>query len=187
MSAISTAPSASEGSWAESQRSAWPGPAGWPPHSRGVLAWGVGVALLGATTSTAVALVLLAGVGIGNTVVDVAAVTLLQRSAADAVLGRVFGVLESVLLASIGLGSMLAPLAIHLLGVRAALVATGFVLPVVVVGPAARPWPSTAPTLPLPSARSSCPRHPIFPPLSEGTLEQLARRSSRSSSAPAPT
>ena len=91
----------------------------------GVLAWGVGVALLGATTSTAVALVLLAGVGIGNTVVDVAAVTLLQRSAADAVLGRVFGVLESVLLASIGIGSVLAPLAIHLLGVRPALVATG--------------------------------------------------------------
>ncbi len=99
----------------------------------GVVAWGVGVTLLGATTSTAVALVLLAGVGVGNTIVDVAAVTLLQRSADDAVLGRVFGVLESVLLASLG----------HRLGARtardpparraSALVAPGLVLPVVVV------------------------------------------------------
>ena len=99
----------------------------------GVLGWGVGVALLGVTTSTVVALVLLAGVGAGNTVVDVAAVTLLQRSADDAVLGRVFGVLETVLLSALGLGSILAPLAIHVLGIRAALISTGLVLPVVVV------------------------------------------------------
>jgi MFS family permease len=142
----------------------------------GVLAWGVGVALLGATTSTAVALVLLAGVGIGNTVVDVAAVTLLQRSAEDAVLGRVFGVLESVLLASLGIGSVLAPLAIHLLGVRAALVATGLVLPAVVVVSGRtllaldRPDPSVAVRTTLLRA------HPIFAPLAEATLEQLARQ-----------
>lgn len=141
----------------------------------GVLAWGVGVALLGATTSTAVALVLLAGVGIGNTVVDVAAVTLLQRSAADAVLGRVFGVLEGVLLASIGIGSVLAPLAIHVLGVRPALVATGLVLPIVVVVFSRalvsldRPDPAIARRVAVLRA------HPIFQPLAEGTLEQLGR------------
>ena len=141
----------------------------------GVLAWGVGVALLGATTSTAVALVLLAGVGIGNTVVDVAAVTLLQRSAADAVLGRVFGVLETVLLASLGVGSMLAPLAIHLLGMRAALdLRPGSSCPSSWSWPAARSWPSTRPTPPSPSARRSC-GPPDLPPLAEGTLEQLAR------------
>ena len=142
----------------------------------GVLAWGVGVALLGATTSTAVALVLLAGVGIGNTVVDVAAVTLLQRSAADAVLGRVFGVLESVLMASIGVGSVLAPLAIHLLGVRAALVATGFVLPVVVVVAGRALVALDAPDPAMADRTSLMRRHPIFAPLSDGTLEQLARR-----------
>jgi MFS family permease len=141
----------------------------------GVLAWGVGVALLGATTSTAVALVLLAGVGIGNTVVDVAAVTLLQRSAADAVLGRVFGVLESVLLASLGIGSVLAPLAIHVLGVRAAMVATGLVLPVVVVVSGRALLALDAPNPAMADRASLMRRHPIFAPLADGTLEQLAR------------
>ena len=141
----------------------------------GVLAWGVGVTLLGATTSTAVALVLLAGVGLGNTVVDVAAVTLLQRSAADAVLGRVFGVLESVLLASLGIGSVLAPLAIHLLGVRPALVATGLVLPVVVVVSGRALLALDAPDSAMVDRTSLMRRHPIFAPLAEGTLEQLAR------------
>jgi Cyclic nucleotide-binding domain len=142
----------------------------------GVLAWGVGVALLGATTSTAVALILLAGVGIGNTVVDVAAVTLLQRSAADAVLGRVFGVLESVLLASLGIGSVLAPLAIHLLGVRAAMVATGLVLPVVVVVSGRALLALDAPDPAVADRASLLRQHPIFAPLADGTLEQLARR-----------
>jgi MFS family permease len=141
----------------------------------GVLAWGVGVALLGVTTTTIVALVLMAGVGVGNTVVDVAAVTLLQRSADDAVLGRVFGVLETLLLSALGLGSILAPLAIHVFGIRAALISTGLVLPVVVVALARalvaldRPDPATAERAALLRA------HPIFRPLAEGTLEQLAR------------
>jgi MFS family permease len=141
----------------------------------GVLAWGVGVALLGATTSTVLALLLLAGVGIGNTVVDVAAVTLLQRSAPDAVLGRVFGVLESVLLASLGIGSVLAPLAMDLLGVRAAMVATGLVLPVVVVVAGRALVALDAPD-PATAERVSLMRqHPIFAPLADGTLEQMAR------------
>jgi hypothetical protein len=141
----------------------------------GVLAWGVGVALLGLTTTTVVALVLLAGVGVGNTVVDVAAVTLLQRSADDAVLGRVFGVLETVLLSALGLGSILAPVAIDAVGIRASLVGTGLVLPVVVVVFSRsivaldRPDPQTAERAALLRA------HPIFRPLADGTLEQLAR------------
>ncbi len=141
----------------------------------GVLAWGVGVALLGATTSTVFVLALLVGVGLGNTVVDVAAITLLQRSAPDAVLGRVFGVIESVLLASLGLGSVLAPVAIHVLGVRPALVATGLLLPAVVVVTSRRLTkldldPEMARRVALLRA------HRIFAPLTDATLEQLARR-----------
>ncbi len=98
----------------------------------GVLAWGVGIALVGAASSTAVVLVLMAGIGAGNTVVDVAAITLLQRSAPADAIGRVFGVLESVMLAAIGAGSIGAPALIALVGVRPAIVATGLMLPVVV-------------------------------------------------------
>ena len=93
--------------------------------------------------------VVLAGVGAGNTVVDVAAITLIQRSAPAAVLARVFGVIESVLLAGLGLGSILAPVMIAWLGARPAIVVTGLMLPA--VGGAARVAGSSAST---PSVRS---------------------------------
>jgi MFS family permease len=98
----------------------------------GVLVWGVGIALVGVSTSTALVCVLLAGVGAGNTVVDVAAITLLQRSAPADVIGRVFGVLEAIMLTALGAGSILAPALISLFGVRASIVATGLTLPVAV-------------------------------------------------------
>jgi MFS family permease len=139
----------------------------------GVLAWGVGVALLGLSTSVAVSLVLLGGVGLGNTVVDVAAVTLLQRSADDVVLGRVFGVLETVMLASLGLGSLLAPLLIHLIGVRAAVVITGLLLPGV-LAVAARTLVGLDADPQVVQRVAALRRHRIFAPLSEATLEQLA-------------
>jgi Major Facilitator Superfamily/Cyclic nucleotide-binding domain len=100
--------------------------------SVGVLVWGFGIALVGLSDSTLVVVVLLAGIGAGNTIVDVAAITLLQRSAPAHVIGRVFGVLESIMLAAIGLGSIGAPALIALVGVRPTIVATGLVLPVAV-------------------------------------------------------
>jgi MFS family permease len=98
----------------------------------GVLVWGVGIALVGLASSTAIVIVLMAGIGAGNTVVDVAAITLLQRSAPADAIGRVFGVLESIMLAALGAGSIGAPALIALVGVRPAIVATGLMLPVVV-------------------------------------------------------
>jgi MFS family permease len=73
-----------------------------------LIAWGVPVALLGAWGSQAGALLLLAVVGIANTLVDVAGFTLLQRAVPDDVLARVFGVLESLFLATAACGAMLA-------------------------------------------------------------------------------
>jgi MFS family permease len=98
----------------------------------GVLVWGFGIALVGLSSSTVVVVVLLAGIGAGNTVVDVAAITLLQRAAPAQVIGRVFGVLESIMLAAIGIGSIGAPALIALVGERPAIVATGLMLPVAV-------------------------------------------------------
>jgi MFS family permease len=142
----------------------------------GVLAWGAGVALLGATTSSVVVVALMAGIGLGNTIVDVAAVTLVQRSAPDHVLGRVFGVLESVLLAAVGLGSLVAPAMIGAIGIRPALAVTGLALPAIVAVAARtlvrldRVEPETARRIGLLRA------HRIFAPLADATLEQLARR-----------
>ena len=60
----------------------------------GLVLWGVPLVLLGAWPTTAAALLFLAVVGVGNTLVDVSGLTLLQRTAPPAVLARVFGVLE---------------------------------------------------------------------------------------------
>ena len=142
----------------------------------GVLIWGVGVALLGAVTSSALALLLLCGVGAGNTVVDVAAVTLLQRSAPDAVLGRVFGALESVLLAALGLGAVAAPLAIHAVGTRAALILTGLLLPAVVLLTARFMLPLDRVEPAILQRIALLRSHRVFAPLPDSVLEQLARR-----------
>jgi hypothetical protein len=84
-------------------------------------------------TQTAVALVLLALVGIGDTVSDVAGMTLLQRITPADVLARVFGVFTTLVLLTLAVGAVIAPGVIHLLGTRATLVVVGAALPVLVV------------------------------------------------------
>jgi MFS family permease len=140
----------------------------------GIFIWGLPIALLAVWPNQVSALVLLGVVGIGNTIVDVSGMTLLQRSAPDEVLARVFGVLESLLLLTVGLGALFAPLLLDLLGTRGALVAAGAFLPVLIL-PA---WPTLAaidrtariPTEQLELLRSNA----IFAPLPPTTLEQLA-------------
>lgn len=96
----------------------------------GLLLWGVPFVLMGIWPNTIVALAMLGVLGVGNTLVDISALTLLQRHAPDAVRARVFGVVESLFAATIGLGAILAPVLIALLGIRAALIVTGVFLPV---------------------------------------------------------
>ena len=96
----------------------------------GLVLWGIPIALIGIFPQPPIALILLAVVGVGNTVVDVAALTLLQRTVPDEVLTRVFGVVQSVFIGTVGLGAILAPLAIDTVGIRWALIATGILLPV---------------------------------------------------------
>ena len=95
----------------------------------GLVLWGVPIALIGIFPEPPIALLLLGLVGVGVTIVDVAAVTLLQRVVPDEVLARVFGVLQTVFVATIGFGAIAAPLLVTWLGVRGALIATGALLP----------------------------------------------------------
>lgn len=91
--------------------------------------WGLPIALLAPSTFLAAALVLLAVVGAANSVEDVAAFTLLQRIVPDTVLTRVLGVLWGLAMGAVALGSIVAPAVVALVGPRAALVATGLILP----------------------------------------------------------
>jgi len=99
----------------------------------GVVLFGLPLALLASWKSEGLALVLLAGVGVGNTLADVSGMTLLQRVTPPAVVGRVFGVLESVLLVTVALGAAAAPVLVSVLGTRGALVVAGLFLPALVV------------------------------------------------------
>jgi MFS family permease len=95
----------------------------------GVALWGVPVALIGAFPEQVAALVLLAGVGVGNSLIDLGGFTLLARLATDDVLARVFGVLESLVALFIGIGAIVTSLVIGLTGVRPALVVVGALCP----------------------------------------------------------
>jgi MFS family permease len=103
----------------------------------GIVLWGLPIAIIGFWPDPIPAFVLLMAVGLGNTLVDVSAFTLLQRAVPDEVLGRVFGAVQSLWVGTIGLGSILAPVAIDLFGIKGALIATGSLLPVL----AAICWP----------------------------------------------
>ncbi|MDQ3890519.1 MAG: MFS transporter, partial [Actinomycetota bacterium] len=140
----------------------------------GIVLWGAPIALIGLWPNAHAALVLLALVGVGNTIVDVAGYTLLQRAVRDEVLARVFGVLESVILAAVAVGALIAAPLVSGLGARGALVVTGAFLPLL----AALTWRRlrridaslVAPERELALLRAV----PIFAPLPPPVLEQLA-------------
>ncbi len=72
-------------------------------------------------------LLLLAGAGAA--VIEMATRTLLQRTVPAQLLGRIFGVVEGVTMAGLGVGSLLTTLLIHLGGPTAAIVGVAAVLP----------------------------------------------------------
>ena len=96
----------------------------------GVVLWGLPVTLMGVVPYRLAALGLLACVGVGNALIDLSGFTLLARLASDAVLARVFGVLESMVALSIGLGALAASLTVDWFGIRPTLVVVGLLCPV---------------------------------------------------------
>ncbi len=98
-----------------------------------IVLWGAPLAVMGLLPYGLVALLAAGVIGVGNAMVDVTAFTLLARMTPNEVLARVFGVLESLGALAVGLGAILAPVTIGLLGARGALVAVGAVTPIVCV------------------------------------------------------
>jgi MFS family permease len=145
----------------------------------GILLWGVPLAVLGAWPSVAAALLLFGVLGVGNTLVDVAGLTLVQRTAPDAVRARVFGVLESVFLGTIGIGAIVAPLLTGAFGPGGALIAAGGGLSLLVL-PFWRPLRRLDAEVAAPGPELALLQGiPIFAPLPPLALEQLALGLSR--------
>ena len=140
----------------------------------GFLVFGGGLAALAAFTSLPAALLLFAAMGMGSTLIDVAGITLMQRTAPAAAVGRVFGVLESLMLATLATGALAMPLLIAPLGPRTAFAVVGALLPVAAI----LTWRSLTAidrtariaTEPLELLRAIV----IFAPLAATVLERLA-------------
>ena len=141
----------------------------------GIVGWSLPLGLVGAWPQVGLALLFFGFIGVANTLVDVTGFTLLQRSADDVVLARVFGVLHTLIYASVAVGGAVTPVLIALLGNRGALVLVGAFLPAL----ALLSWPVLARidreartrTRELELLRAL----PIFAPLPAQTLERLAR------------
>ena len=97
----------------------------------GLFAWGVGILASGAVPLTLIALIALSVAGIGKVVVDVAGVTLLQRTVPTAARGSMFGILEGLIAGALAAGSVVASMLVELIGPTSALVVAGG-LPVIV-------------------------------------------------------
>src|SRR4051812_18079455 len=100
------------------------------PMGVAVALWGLPIALFAPRPYLPAALLLLAIVGAANSIEDVAGFTLLQRIVPDEVLSRVLGIVWGLAMASLGIGSIAAPLVVHVLGPRAAFAVVGPILPV---------------------------------------------------------
>jgi MFS family permease len=141
----------------------------------GTLLWGLPLILIGIFPSPAAALVLIAFIGIGDTLVEVAAPTLLQRAVPDEVLGRVFGAVESLIIGAMGIGAIIAPPLVDWIGTRGALIATGCLLPALGL----LFWHRLGAideAFALPARQLALLRGiPIFAPLPQAQIERLAR------------
>jgi len=143
----------------------------------GVALMGLPLIAIGVWPELVVAVLVLGLMGFGNSLTDVSGLTLVQRAVSDDVMARVFGVVQMLWLASLGIGAAVVPVLIAALGVKGALIATGALLPVLVLLlgakvakiDAAAPAPDATELRILGSV-------PIFAPLPGGSLEHLASR-----------
>jgi MFS family permease len=138
-----------------------------------LLFWGVPIILIGPWPELAAALLLLAVVGAANSVEDVALFTLLQRLVPDQILTRVLGVLWSLAMGGVAVGSIAAPALVEAVGPRAAFVAVGSILPLLILVAYRRLAEIDSEVAPA-RELELIERVPMFAPLSVAAKERIA-------------
>jgi MFS family permease len=140
----------------------------------GVLLWSVPLLFLALRPTLPVAVGVFLLIGLGNSIVDINAYTILQRLVSDEVMGRVFGAVESVLIATMALGALATPLLIELVGLETTFLVLGAAIGIVTV--ALLPVLSRIDRTALAPAGVGLLRGvPFLAPLPDAVLERLAR------------
>jgi MFS family permease len=142
----------------------------------GLFLIGAGLGLIGVWPTFIGAILLIGVFGIGNTLVDVSAITLLQRAVRDEVLGRVFGALQSILVLGLAVGALITPPLLNLIGTRATLISVGAMLPILALL-LSRRLRTIDERARVPSERIELLQaNPIFAPLPPPAVEHLAMK-----------
>jgi MFS family permease len=144
----------------------------------GVVFWALPLLVAAAFPQTLPALLAMAIIGFANPIVDVNASTILQRLTPDAVLGRVFGALDTGLTAGMAIGSVLMPILIHFTGLRWSLAILGLAIAAVVL-PAFPRFHRLDDVLGEPAGLALLRTVPVFAPLEPKKLEAIAQQLGR--------
>ena len=143
------------------------------PFGIALVFWGLPIAFIGPLPDLPFALLMLAVVGAANSVEDVAAFTLLQRLVPDRILARVLGVVWSVAMGGVALGSVAAPALVEAVGPRPAFVAVGAILPLLTLATYRKLAEIDREVAPVPELEL-VQRVPMFQPLSVAAKERVA-------------
>jgi MFS family permease len=143
------------------------------PFGLALVFWGAPIVLIAPRPDLVAAVFLLAVVGAANAVEDVAGFTLLQRITPDEVLARVLGVIWSLAMGGVALGSIAAPLVVEAIGPRAAFVVVGAILPLLTLVTYRRLVEIDRSVAPAPELEL-LERVPMFAPLSIAAKERVA-------------
>lgn len=150
----------------------------------GVILWSAPLLLIAVWPTLWAAIAAMVLIGVANSIVDVNAYTILQRIVPDRVLGRVFGAMESALIASMAIGSLAMPLLMATVGLRTGLaVIGGAVTLITILGLRGLGRIDTVAL--APEGLTLIQGVPFFAPLGRRVQEQLARASVQTTIAPA--
>lgn len=142
----------------------------------GLMLWGLPLVILALQPPLPVVVALLATVGVGNLIEDVAGFSILQRIAPDRTMARILGVFEALIRITAGLGAVVTGFLVAAVGPRVSFLIAGAVLPVL-VAIAWRHLRRLDSVGVIPAERLALLRQsPLFAPLSVIALERVARR-----------
>ena len=145
----------------------------------GVTLWSVPLVAIGVWPTALAAVLLMVLIGSANALIEVAGVTALQRAIPGVVLGRVLALLEGSIMLSLGLGAILAPILVDLVGIRVALMITGTLVPLLGLASWSRLRGFETTATVSRSMEELLMKVEIFEPLPLRVIDQLAARATR--------